>query len=179
MGVTAWLTGLPAAGKTTIGDAVAEILRAQGHRCARLDGDVLRRGLCADLGFAREDRAENNRRAAHVAQLLAAADLIVVAAFVSPYAEDRQLVRAVHTEAGCGFLEVYLDTPLTECERRDPKGMYAKAHRGELPGFTGVGSVYEVPLNPDLVVRPAQESIDVCAQQIVDAALAFVARPAG
>jgi bifunctional enzyme CysN/CysC len=173
VGVTVWLTGLPAAGKTTIGDAVAEMLRAQGHRCVRLDGDVLRRGLCADLGFGREDRAENNRRASHVAQLLAAADLIVVAAFVSPYAADRQLARAVHTQAGCGFLEVYLDTPLAECERRDPKGMYAKAHRGELPDFTGVDGVYEVPLSPDLIVRPAQESIEDCAQQIVSATLAL------
>jgi bifunctional enzyme CysN/CysC len=167
--MTLWLTGLSASGKTTVGDATAELLRAQGIACFRLDGDVLRRGLCSDLGFSAEDRHENIRRAAHAAMMLAMSGSIVVASLITPYATDRALARQVHESADLGFLEVFLDTPLAECERRDPRGLYAKARRGDLPGFTGVDDVYEVPAAPDVHLYPAATSVHECASGLLAA----------
>jgi bifunctional enzyme CysN/CysC len=150
-----WFTGLPGAGKTTLSSAVERSLIASGHLAYRLDGDDVRRSLCGDLGFDRDGRAENVRRVAHVARLLADASVLVLVALVSPYAIDRASARALHEEIEIPFLEVFLDTPISICEQRDPKGMYARARRGEIDGFTGVDDPYEPPLRPDLRVPPS------------------------
>ena len=153
-GATVWLTGLPSSGKSTLAAAVESALLERGRAAYLLDGDNLRHGLNSDLGFAPADRAENVRRTGEVARLLADAGLIAVASLVSPYAADRAAVRAAHERDGLTFLEVYVNTPLEECERRDPKGLYAKARAGELRGFTGIDAPYEAPDRADLELRP-------------------------
>jgi bifunctional enzyme CysN/CysC len=153
-GATVWLTGLPASGKSTIAGAVEERLIELGRSAYRLDGDNLRHGLNGNLGFDAADRAENVRRTAHAARLLADAGSIVLVSLVSPYAQDRDAARAIHEEEGIEFAEVFVDTPLEECERRDPKGLYARARRGDLKGMTGVDDPYEPPPSPDLVIAP-------------------------
>jgi bifunctional enzyme CysN/CysC len=132
-----------------------------------LDGDNLRHGLNADLGFAMADRAENLRRLAHVATLLADSGQIVLVPAISPLEEHRALARKVHADAGFGFVEVFCDTPLVECEKRDPKGLYAKARAGEITHFTGIDSPYQRPKNPDLRLTP-DRTIDEQAQLIID-----------
>ncbi|NMD55349.1 MULTISPECIES: adenylyl-sulfate kinase [Tsukamurella] len=154
-GGTVWLTGLSASGKSTVACELERLLVARGVPAYRLDGDNLRHGLNADLGFTPEDRAENVRRVGAVAQLLADAGTVAIASLISPYREDRDRIRAQHEEAGLPFLEVFVDTPVELCEQRDPKGMYAKARAGEIPGFTGVSAPYEAPERPELVLRPA------------------------
>ena len=149
-GATVWLTGLPASGKSTVATAVEARLLAEGRPAYVLDGDNLRHGLNGDLGFSAEDRRENVRRTAEVAALMADAGVTVLVALVSPYRVDRAAARAVHERYGAPFLEVWVSTPLEECERRDPKGLYAKARRGEIEGFTGVSGPYEAPEQPDL-----------------------------
>jgi adenylyl-sulfate kinase len=156
-GATVWLTGLPASGKSTLAVEVEALLVGAGRPALRLDGDNLRHGLNGDLGFSAEDRAENVRRTAHAAALLAEAGVVALVALVSPYAADREAARAVHEAAGLQFVEVFVATPLSECERRDPKGLYARARAGELPGLTGVGDVYEEPESPDLVIADAEQ----------------------
>jgi bifunctional enzyme CysN/CysC len=153
-GATVWMTGLPASGKSTLAGAVERALVERGHPAYRLDGDNLRHGLNADLGFDPDDRAENVRRTAHAARLLADAGTIAVVSLVSPYLADRELARALHAEAALPFLEVWLDTPLELCEHRDPKGLYARARRGELLGLTGVDDPYEPPPRPEVAIRP-------------------------
>jgi bifunctional enzyme CysN/CysC len=153
-GATVWLTGLPAAGKSTIGAALEEDLVRSGIPAMRLDGDNLRHGLNGNLGFDPADRAENIRRTAHAARLLAEAGTISIVSVVSPYRESRQLAREIHESEGIAFIEVFVDTPLAECERRDPKGLYAKARSGELVGLTGVDDAYERPEHPDIRLRP-------------------------
>src|SRR6201994_3184239 len=130
-----------------------------------LDGDNLRHGLNADLGFSMADRAENLRRLAHVATLLADSGQIVLVPAISPLAEHRELARKVHAEAGFDFFEVFCDTPLQECERRDPKGLYAKARAGEITHFTGIDSPYQRPKNPDLRLTP-DRSTDELADMV-------------
>jgi bifunctional enzyme CysN/CysC len=152
-GATIWFTGLPASGKSTIASALEQHLVNNGHTAYRLDGDNLRHGLNGNLGFSAEDRAENVRRTAHVARLFADAGAIAIASLVSPYVADRASARQYHEELELDFLEVFVDTPLEECERRDPKGLYAKARRGEITGLTGIDDPYEPPDNPDIVVR--------------------------
>jgi bifunctional enzyme CysN/CysC len=149
-GATVWLTGLPASGKSTIAGALEARLVEAGIPAYRLDGDNLRHGLNADLGFRRDDRDENVRRTAHVARLLADAGVIVLVSLVSPYAAAREAARAVHAEAGIDFFEIWVNTSLAECERRDPKGLYARARAGEIRGVTGVDDAYEPPSAPDL-----------------------------
>ncbi|HVV24006.1 MAG TPA: adenylyl-sulfate kinase [Pseudonocardiaceae bacterium] len=153
-GMTVWLTGLPASGKSTVAVELERLLVAAGRPAYLLDGDNLRHGLNADLGFSAADRAENVRRVGEVARLFADAGVIAVVSLVSPYRADRELVRAAHRTAGLPFLEVYVDTPVALCEARDPKGMYARARRGEITGFTGLDDPYEPPVSPDLVLRP-------------------------
>lgn len=138
-----WLTGLPGAGKSTLARALEEHLLGRGRRVSRLDGDELRQGLCADLGFDPASRSENMRRAGEVARLLHAAGGIVIGAFVAPFAVDREKVRKLFPPAE--FSEVYLSTPLEECVRRDPKGLYDRARYGELNGLTGWDAPYEAP----------------------------------
>jgi bifunctional enzyme CysN/CysC len=160
-GATIWFTGLPASGKSTIAAALEERLVVDGHSAYRLDGDNLRHGLNENLGFSAEDRAENVRRTAHAARLLADAGTISVVSLVSPYAADREAARQAHESAGLEFIEIFVDTPVEECERRDPKGLYAKARAGEITGMTGVDDPYEAPEAPDLVLRPGDAPVAV------------------
>ena len=163
-GATLWFTGLPSSGKSTIAAAVEQRLIDAGIPAYRLDGDNLRHGLNADLGFSAEDRAENVRRTGHVAQLLADAGVVALASLVSPYRADREHARRVHEDAGIEFVEVFVDTPVEECERRDPKGLYARARAGELKGFTGVDDPYEEPEEPD--VRLSREDVDAAVARV-------------
>ena len=152
-GATVWFTGLPSSGKSTVAAAVEARLLAEGRPAYVLDGDNLRHGLNGNLGFSPEDRAENVRRTAEVAALMADAGVVALASLVSPFRADRAVARAVHESRGLVFLEVWVSTPLEECEKRDTKGLYAKARAGEIPNFTGIGQPYEEPESPDLEVR--------------------------
>ena len=143
-----WFTGLSASGKSTIASALEQILAKQGYHTYLLDGDNVRHGLCRDLGFSDQDRKENIRRVGEVANLLADAGLIVLAAFISPFRADREIVREILPDGQ--FVEVFVDAPLSVCRKRDPKGLYAKADRGEIKQFTGIDSPYEAPLNSEL-----------------------------
>jgi bifunctional enzyme CysN/CysC len=164
-GATVWFTGLPASGKSTIASALEQHLVSRGRTAYRLDGDNLRHGLNGNLGFSAEDRAENVRRTAHVARLFADAGTIAIASLVSPYESDRAGARSAHDELELDFLEVFVDTPLEECERRDPKGLYGKARRGEISGFTGIDDPYERPENADIVIRG--DSVEEAVAEIV------------
>jgi bifunctional enzyme CysN/CysC len=155
LGATVWLTGLSGSGKSTVAVAAERALIAAGRPAYVLDGDNLRHGLNADLGFSAADRAENVRRVGHVASLLADAGVVALVPLVSPYRADRDLVRELHAQAGLPFAEVFVDTPLELCEQRDPKGLYKKARAGELTGFTGIDDPYEAPLSAELVLVPA------------------------
>jgi adenylyl-sulfate kinase len=161
-GLTVWLTGLSGSGKSTIANAVAERLLDRGVVAYLLDGDNVRHGLNADLGFAAGDRAENVRRLGEVARLMADAGLVVLVPAISPYAADRDGVRAAHAAAGLAFLEVFVDTPLDVCEERDPKGLYREARAGRLTDFTGIDHPYEPPGSPELRIGPASlaEQVD-------------------
>jgi adenylyl-sulfate kinase len=165
-GATVWFTGLPASGKSTIAAAVERELLARGQRAYLLDGDNLRHGLNGDLGFDRAARAENVRRAAHVARLFSDAGIVALVSLVSPYAAERAKARALHEAVGIPFHEVYVNTPLAECERRDPKGLYARARRGEIREFTGVDDPYEEPVCADLELR-ADRPLDEAANLVV------------
>ena len=151
-GATVWMTGLPGSGKSTIAGGVEAALLGSGRSAYILDGDNLRHGLNGDLGFSAADRAENVRRVGEVALLLAEAGVVAVAPLVSPYRSDRDLVRERHDAAGVAFVEVHVATPLEECERRDPKGLYARARAGELRGMTGIDDPWEPPLAPELTL---------------------------
>jgi bifunctional enzyme CysN/CysC len=161
-----WFTGLSGAGKSTIANQVEQRLHALGRHTYVLDGDNVRHGLNRDLGFTDEDRVENIRRVAEVARLMVDAGLIVLVSFISPFRDERRMARDLF---GAGdFAEVYVDTPIALCEKRDPKGLYAKARAGELQNFTGVDSPYEAPLDPELHLRTEKESVDALARRIVD-----------
>ena len=147
-----WCTGLSGSGKSTIAVALLEHLHAAGVPAYSLDGDNLRHGLNGDLGFDAAARTENVRRVGEVARLFADAGFVSVVPVISPYREGRDHARAIHAAAGLAFFEVFVDTPLAVCEARDPKGLYAKARAGELPGFTGIDDPYEPPLAPELVL---------------------------
>ncbi|RKF43509.1 adenylyl-sulfate kinase [Paraburkholderia fungorum] len=151
--VTIWLTGLSGAGKSTIAFELERQLVSQGHACYILDGDNVRHGLASDLGFDKQDRRENIRRVAHVAQLMNDAGLIVITALISPMREDRAMAREI---IGPGnFIETYLSASVDACARRDPKGLYAKALAGEIASFTGVSAPYEVPTDSELKIDTA------------------------
>lgn len=160
-----WLTGLPGAGKSTIANLLEERFFAEGKHAYVLDGDNVRQGLNRDLGYSEADRVENIRRVAEVARLFVDAGLIVVVALISPYRTERGAARSLFDPGE--FLEVFVDAPLEECERRDPKGLYAKARRGELPNFTGVDSRYEAPLNPEVRLDTVGLSAGQCVDQLV------------
>ncbi|TGD84015.1 adenylyl-sulfate kinase [Mycolicibacterium sp. CH28] len=166
-GRTLWFTGLSGSGKSSVAVLVEQKLLEHGCPAYILDGDNLRHGLNADLGFSMADRAENLRRLAHIATLMADAGLTVLVPAISPLEEHRELARDVHTGQGVEFFEVFVDTPLEDCEKRDPKGLYAKARAGEITHFTGIDSPYQRPKNPDLRLTP-QYSPDELAQQVVD-----------
>ena len=166
-GRTVWFTGLSGSGKSSVAVIAEQMLLEEGCPAYILDGDNLRHGLNADLGFTMADRAENLRRLAYIATLMADAGLTVLVPAISPLREHRDLARSVHTDAGIEFLEVFVDTPLEDCERRDPKGLYAKARRGEITHFTGIDSPYQRPRNPDLRLTP-DATVAELARRVVD-----------
>ena len=167
-GATVWMTGLPASGKSTVAAAVEARLVGEGRPAYVLDGDNLRHGLNGDLGFSADDRAENVRRTAEVAALLADAGVVVLVALVSPYRADRAAARAVHERLELPFLEVHVATSLEECERRDPKGLYARARAGELTHLTGVDDPYEPPQSPEVTVT-GDEPLEAAAERLLTA----------
>ncbi len=161
-GCTIWLTGLPSSGKSTIGFSLEHWLVQQGRLAYVLDGDNIRHGLNKNLGFSAEDRDENIRRIGEVTKLFADAGLISITSFVSPYRADRDRARKLHDEAGIPFIEVFVDTQLEECEKRDPKGLYKKARAGEIPNFTGISDPYEAPLNAEVVLKTTETKLEDC-----------------
>jgi adenylylsulfate kinase len=169
-GLTLWLTGLPSAGKSTIARGVVSRLCSDGRRVHLLDGDEIRRTLCADLGFSRADRIENVRRIGSLAMTHAARGDVAVVPVIAPYRASRDATRRHHAEHAVRYVEVYVATPVEECARRDVKGLYARQRRGELTGLTGVDDPYEPPLHPELTVDTENRSVDAS----VDAVLAYL-----
>jgi adenylyl-sulfate kinase len=167
-GATVWFTGLPASGKSTVAAGLEARLLGEGRSAYVLDGDNLRHGLNGDLGFSAEDRAENVRRTAEVSALLADAGVVVLVALVSPYRADRAAARTAHERRELPFLEVHVATPLEECERRDPKGLYARARAGELKGLTGVDDPYEPPEAAEIVLT-GSEPLDEAVARVLAA----------
>ncbi|MGL4820778.1 MAG: adenylyl-sulfate kinase [Bacilli bacterium] len=161
-----WFTGLSGSGKSTVANATSALLFEQGHQVYVLDGDNVRHGLNKDLGFSETDRVENIRRIGEVSKLFVDAGTIVLTAFISPFRADRALVRELL--GADHFVEVFVDCPLEECERRDVKGLYAKARRGEIKHFTGIDSPYEAPEAAEIIVRSDQLSVEQCAHSIVE-----------
>ncbi len=155
-----WLTGLSGSGKSTLANALDVALHQSGHHAYLIDGDNLRQGLNKDLGFGDADRAENIRRVGEVCKLMVDAGLIVVAAFISPFRQDRDAVRGLLGQGA--FVEVHVDASLAVCEARDPKGLYRRARRGEIPAFTGIDSPYEPPLQPELVLDTGKLDVPAC-----------------
>lgn len=162
---TLWLTGLSGAGKSTLAHAVEKTLFEMDCQVCVLDGDNVRHGLCADLGFSEQDRSENLRRIAEVCLLLNQAGVIVIAAFISPLEKDRSHVRSRMQQEN--YYEIYCNTPLDVCEKRDVKGLYKRARSGEIAHFTGISAVYEIPKNPDLVVDTSVLTIQESVMKIV------------
>ncbi len=163
--VILWFTGLSGAGKSTLAHAVEQALHARDCRTFVFDGDNVRHGLCADLGFSAEDRVENIRRVGEMAKLFMEAGVIALTAFISPYRADRDRVRQL-VPAG-EFIEVYCHCPLEVCEQRDVKGLYQKARQGLIKDFTGVSAPYEIPENPELVVDTGGRPLENCVEQVV------------
>ena len=162
-----WMTGLSGAGKSTLANMLEKRLHARGLRTYLLDGDNVRHGLNKDLGFTAADRVENIRRIAEVAKLMVDAGLIVITAFISPFRAERRMARELMNPGE--FIEVFVDTPLEVAERRDPKGLYGKARRGELKNFTGIDSPYEIPEKPEVRIDTVASSIEAATQQVYDA----------
>jgi adenylyl-sulfate kinase len=160
-----WFTGLSGAGKSATANAVELKLFELGMHTYLLDGDDLRLGLNKDLGFSDADRLENIRRVGELAKLFTDAGLIVLASFISPFRKDRAMVRQLFNDVP--FVEIFMDTPLSVCEGRDPKGLYKKARLGEIPNFTGISSAYETPLSAELVIDTSHANIDACAEQVM------------
>ncbi|MGL4522328.1 MAG: adenylyl-sulfate kinase [Bacilli bacterium] len=161
-----WFTGLSGSGKSTVANAVANALHHQGHNTYVLDGDNVRHGLNKDLGFSDSDRTENIRRIGEVAKLMVDAGTIVLTAFISPFQSDRDGVRALLKDGE--FIEVFVDCPIEECEKRDVKGLYAKARAGEIKQFTGIDSPYEAPVQPEITVKSDELNIEQCVASIVE-----------
>jgi len=163
---TLWLTGLSGAGKSTLANSLARASRVATRPIFVLDGDVLRAGLCRDLGFSASDRHENVRRVAEVARLMNEAGVTVACALISPMVADRAQARAIVGEHR--FIEIHVATPLAACEARDPKGLYKRARAGELKQFTGISSVYEVPPNPALTLDTSTVGLGECVERVFD-----------
>ena len=162
---TLWFTGLSGSGKSTLALATESALAERGVNAYILDGDNVRHGLHSNLGFSPADRTENIRRIGEVCALFHDAGAIVFSAFISPYRSDRELVRSKHPEGG--FIEVFVDTPLEVCERRDVKGLYKKARNGLIPEFTGISAPYEVPENPELTINTAEQDLENSVAQVI------------
>ncbi|GAB3655450.1 adenylyl-sulfate kinase [Echinicola sediminis] len=159
-----WFTGLSGSGKSTLARRTEQTLFAEGYKTYLLDGDNLRTGLNKDLKFSDEDRIENLRRVGEVSRLMMDAGLIVIAAFISPFEKERQWIREL--VGAENFIEVHVDCPLEVCEKRDVKGLYERARRGEIKRFTGIDSVYEAPLNPNLTVQTDDQSIETSLEKV-------------
>lgn len=164
-GATLWFTGLSGSGKSTIAGALERALVATGVAAYRIDGDNVRHGLNADLGFSDGDRSENVRRIGEVALLFADSGSVAIVSAISPFREDRDRCRARHVATGLTFLEVFVDAPYDVCAARDPKGLYARAQHGDVQQFTGIASVYEPPLQADLTLATAREEVTACVQR--------------
>jgi len=167
-GCTVWFTGLSGSGKSTIAVALEQVLMQRGKHAYRLDGDNIRMGLNKNLGFSADDRAENIRRIGEVAKLFADASIIALSSFISPYRNDRDLVRKLHEDAKLPFIEVYVDAPLEVAEQRDPKGLYKKARAGEIKGFTGIDDPYEEPANAELHIKTHELSVAESVEQVLN-----------
>lgn len=159
-GATLWFTGLSGSGKSTVSVALESALYEHGKLAYRLDGDNIRLGINKNLGFSAEDRTENIRRIGEVAKLFADSGIISLSSFISPYRDDRNKVRQLHEESGFDFIEIFVDCPLVEAEKRDPKGLYKKARAGEIKNFTGIDDPYEAPENPEIHLRTDQMTLD-------------------
>jgi bifunctional enzyme CysN/CysC len=162
-----WFTGLSGSGKSTVAAICEQRLVDAGRPAYLLDGDNLRHGLNADLGFTAADRTENIRRVGEVARLFADAGVIALVPVISPYRADRAQARAAHVEVGLPFFEVFVDTPIDVCETRDPKGLYAKARAGEIKGFTGIDDPYEAPAAPELRLTPDDGTAEEQASRVL------------
>lgn len=160
-----WFTGLSGSGKSTVANALERELFIDGHHTYLLDGDNIRHGLSKDLGFSDQERVENIRRIGEAAKLFVDAGLIVMTAFISPFKSDRAIARSLVEESE--FVEVFMNAPLDTCEERDPKGLYKKARAGEIPHFTGIDSEYEAPVNPEITLNTAVNSIDDCVAELI------------
>lgn len=160
-----WFTGLSGTGKSTIANALEQALAELGKHTYLLDGDNLRLGLCRDLGFSDADRQENIRRVAEVARLFVDAGILVITAFISPFQRDREMARELIGEDA--FIEVFIDTPLAECERRDPKGLYGKARAGLIMNFTGIDSAYEEPEHPAIRINTQEDDLSTAVNRIL------------
>ncbi|KIM52310.1 hypothetical protein SCLCIDRAFT_18220 [Scleroderma citrinum Foug A] len=171
-GVTIWLTGLSASGKSTIACALEQTLLHQGKFAYRLDGDNVRLGLNKDLGFDEQSRVENIRRIGEVAKLFTDASCIAITAFISPYRVDRQMARDLHEAANLAFAEVFVDAPLSVVEQRDPKGLYKRARAGEIKEFTGISAPYEPPENPEVHIRTDECDVSQAVKTITEYLLA-------
>ena len=167
-GATVWFTGLSGSGKSSVAVEVERAVVAAGRAAYLLDGDNVRHGLNADLGFTAADRTENIRRIGEVARLFADAGVVALVPVISPYRADRDRARAIHEAVGLRFVEVFVDTPLAVCEARDPKGLYVKARAGEIRGFTGIDDPYEAPEHPDLRLTPADGAPAAQAARVLD-----------
>ncbi len=161
-----WITGLSGSGKSTIARELEKLLFDHNVKCYVLDGDNIRYGLNANLGFSPEDRTENIRRIGEISKLFVDAGVLVISAFISPYKKDRDKIREIMSPDD--FIEVYLSTSLEACEKRDPKGLYKKARQGEIKDFTGISAPYEIPQNPEVEIDSEKDSAEVCARKIYD-----------
>ena len=165
-GITIWFTGLSGSGKSTVAIALESILSSRGYLCRILDGDNIRAGLNSNLGFSEADRNENIRRIAEVCKLFTDTGIITIAAFVSPTNDLRRMARDIVGKED--FVEVYMSTPLAECERRDVKGLYARARKGEVKNFTGISAPFDIPENPTLSIDTTDSDPETCAMRIYD-----------
>ncbi len=161
-----WFTGLSGSGKSTIANAVEDALVNKGFHTYLLDGDNVRRGINSNLSFTPEDRTENIRRIAEISNLMIDAGLVVLASFISPYREDRENVKRIVGKAN--YVEIFVNTPIEECERRDVKGLYKKARKGEIDNFTGVNAPYELPLEPQIEIDTTKMTVDESVAIILD-----------
>jgi adenylylsulfate kinase len=167
-GATLWFTGFSGSGKSTVAVALEQALMRRSRLSDRLDGDNIRLGINKNLGFSAADRTENIRRIGEVGKLFADAGIIVLSSFISPYRADRDSVRALHQEGGLDFIEIYVDCPLDEAERRDPKGLYKKARAGQIKNFTGIDDPYEAPNAPELVLKTAEMTLSQEVDAIIE-----------
>jgi len=160
-----WVTGLSGSGKSTIANELQNTLHKKGIKTYILDGDNIRNGINYNLSFSPEDRAENNRRIAEISKLFIDAGIVVIAAFISPYQKDRKEVQNIVSPVN--FVEVFVNTSLEECEKRDVKGLYKKARKGEIKNFTGIGAPYEAPQNPDVEIKTEEETVEESVHKII------------